>query len=229
MKTIQYKAFFENQYYSTEVEIKNDHEYLTFELDGFKFEGSTFHDFEMLNYNEYRGSKQEKFSINEISCGEKCVAYEICEYKMTVFLPVQIIDFETEEIIYSEMEMKINSGKSLGRGFIESVWTQLTLNILGEKIVGEDYDFEGAANKILKKIKTRFTFRNCFGCKFSDYSYMGSSEFGTMLCFKNQKEKYIKVKSKSDYMKLDREDKVVQEIYACDEYEIRGNITGYRG
>ena len=72
-------------------------------------------------------------------------------------------------------------------------------------------------------------FYNCFGCRFSDYSYLGSPEFGAMLCFKNQKDKYVKVKTKDEYMDLDREDRVTQEIFVCNEYEIRGNVVGYRG
>ncbi len=51
-----------------------------------------------------------------------------------------------------------------------------------------------------------------------------------MLCFAAQKEKYKKVNNKQEYMDLETDEAItVQEIYCCDQYEVRKAGAGYRG
>ena len=64
---------------------------------------------------------------------------------------------------------------------------------------------------------------------YGDYSVYGQSSFGSMLCFKNQKEEYSKVRTKAEYLKLGAPERYVQEVYCCDHYEIRKKSVGYRG
>ena len=209
--------------------IFNDYEYLRFELEGVSFEGSSFYDFEILDYDQYSVSDLKGFSTNRLSCLDGSYVYEICDYQMKVFLPVKLKEIEINELIPAEIEMNILVGKSIGNGKIDQSNNQMTLKLLGENYYGEGQDFEDAANKISNQIKSKYAFYNCFGCRYSDYSYLGSPEFGKMLCFKNQKERYVKVRTKEDYLNLDKEDRVTQEIFVCNEYEMRGKVIGYRG
>ena len=223
-----YKGVLETSLGISELEIKNDFEYLKFELDEFKFVGTSFDDFELLNYENYSKSELKRFSFNKIRCGNG-FAYELCDCKLTVSIPTQIKDVETGKVLKENLEMKVEIGKSIGNGMTEDVKVSLNLKILSNSYSAINYDFEDGANEIISQIKPKYKFNNCFGCNFSDYSPYGKAIFGTMLCFKNQKEEYIKVKSKDGFFKLGKEDRIVQEIYQCSEFEPRGINVGYRG
>jgi hypothetical protein len=70
----------------------------------------------------------------------------------------------------------------------------------------------------------------CFNCAFSDYSPAGSGIFGDMLCFRDNKEEYFKVKDKWDLFRIwETMTEHVQETYLCPEFEKRIPGTGYRG
>lgn len=65
---------------------------------------------------------------------------------------------------------------------------------------------------------------------YGDYSVYGQSGFGSMLCYVNQKDEYIKVRTKEDYLsKLNTNYKKVQEIFYCPKFELRKKGIGYRG
>jgi hypothetical protein len=64
---------------------------------------------------------------------------------------------------------------------------------------------------------------------YGDYSIYGQSSFGTMLCFVKQKDSYKGARNKHEYMELAGDYQQVQEIYCCDQYEIRTPGAGYRG
>ncbi len=51
-----------------------------------------------------------------------------------------------------------------------------------------------------------------------------------MMCFRNLKSEYLKVKSKTDFWSVHNHyDRMVQETYLCPEFERRVLGTGYRG
>jgi hypothetical protein len=65
---------------------------------------------------------------------------------------------------------------------------------------------------------------------YGDYSVYGQSGFGSMLCYVNPKDEYIKVRTKEDYLsKLNTNYKKVQEIFYCPKFELRKKGIGYRG
>jgi hypothetical protein len=65
---------------------------------------------------------------------------------------------------------------------------------------------------------------------FGDYSVYGQSGFASMRCYVNQRNEYLNVKSKQDYMtQLSDDYRIVQEIDRCDKFEIRKSGSGYRG
>ena len=84
-------------------------------------------------------------------------------------------------------------------------------------------------NEIIKQIKERYHIKNCYGCLYSDYSVYGNGSFGDMACFLVQKEKYIQTRGKLEYIGLEPDFDVVQEIYCCDAFKMRQEGVGYRG
>ena len=91
--------------------------------------------------------------------------------------------------------------------------------------------FETGLDRIKKHYQDKLHFKNCYGCMYGDYSYAGNAMFGSMCCFRKNKPAYIVVSSKLDYERLFPEgcESGFQEIYYCDEFEIRKKGVGYRG
>jgi hypothetical protein len=70
----------------------------------------------------------------------------------------------------------------------------------------------------------------CINCMYSDYSPYGHGLFGWMMCFRNIREEYRRVRGKADFWSVhDRYDRLVQETYLCPVFERRVPGTGYRG
>ncbi len=225
---IIYKGTFDMNFSTTEIEIRNDFEYLKFEIDDFNFVGTSFDDFELLNYENYSQTELKRFSFNKIRCGNG-FAYELCNCKIMVNIPTLIKDVDTGEVFEENLEIKFEIGKSIGNGMTEDVRVSLNLKIFNKHYSAINYAFEDGANEIRNQIEPKYKFNSCFGCNFSDYSPYGKAIFGTMLCFKNQKEEYLKVKSKEGLFNLGQEDQIVQETYYCEDFEPRGINVGYRG
>jgi hypothetical protein len=90
--------------------------------------------------------------------------------------------------------------------------------------------FEGGLETIKSELPVDYKLKCCYGCAFADYSVYGQGFFGTMLCFKNIKEEYLKVQNKDEYMDImDNNDRRVQETFLCNEFKERETGTGYRG
>ena len=96
---------------------------------------------------------------------------------------------------------------------IENDFENLFLEIDGVKFIGSEFsDFAIDETQNYSKIQLeRFSFyaipihgtdkfKNCYGCMYGDYSVYGQSGFGSMLCYVNQKDEYIKVRTKEDYL-----------------------------
>lgn len=126
---------------------------------------------------------------------------------------------------------------------IENDFENLFLEIDGVKFIGSEFsDFAIDETQNYSKIQLeRFSFyaipihgtdkfKNCYGCMYGDYSVYGQSGFGSMLCYVNQKDEYIKVRTKEDYLsKLNTNYKKLQEIFYCPKFELREKGIGYRG
>ncbi|MEO1260422.1 MAG: hypothetical protein AAFZ15_16615, partial [Bacteroidota bacterium] len=91
--------------------------------------------------------------------------------------------------------------------------------------------FEELFDNLKETIKETHLLRNCYGCNYSDYSPYGRDSFGDLLCFKNAKDKYLKVSGKGELFKLMSNEKIIhiQETYLCSEFEFRKKNFGYRG
>jgi len=75
-----------------------------------------------------------------------------------------------------------------------------------------------------------FCLRACIDCLYSDYSPYGQASLGSMLCFRNFKDEYLRVASKNEFWALHgRHERPVQETCLCGQFARRVPGTGYRG
>jgi hypothetical protein len=207
---------------SYEILIHNDFDRLSFEIGGFQFEGASFDDFELKDAQIYSEEELSLFTLNK-SCNE------LCNCRFEIMIPMIVMRKPSEKAQEIDLEMTLDLGKPAQNGGIENEELSLSINLGNQTFVGTANFFEDAFNKILKKMDSDYGMKNCFGCQFSDYSVYGQGLFGSMLCFRNQKESYSAVQSKEEYMNLQVHQAVVQEIYCCTEFELRKGNVGYRG
>ncbi len=207
---------------SYDIIIYNDSDKLSFEIENFEFTGFSFDDFELKNFKKYSEEDLTLFTLNPSS-------HELCDCRFEIAIPIDLIQKNTEKMEQAGLKMTLVLGKSNQRGGIDKVDLSLSLELDNQIFRGNGGYFEDAFNQMLTEIAGKYRMRNCFGCQFSDYSVYGQGLFGSMLCFRNQKENYSAVKSKEEYMQLERHKEVVQEIYSCSEFEQRGKNVGYRG
>ena len=228
---MKYSGIYSDKFGTTEIVIENDFKTLTFEVDGVMFRGSDFTDFSVVDKTKYSIRQLERFTFytTPIYQSEE-VASELCDFTISLTIPQAIIDIENNIVFYTDMQIEYLIGKecSKPKGGLESEKVNVAIKI-GDKVYSESSDLiEIAFDKINKQIGGKYKFRNCYGCMYGDYSVYGQSGFGTMLCFVVQKDKYLQVKDKFDYINLEADCSQVQEIYCCDRFEIREKGIGYR-
>ncbi len=109
---------------------------------------------------------------------------------------------------------------------------RIVLEFDGQQFAGSGTSgwFEDELLSIQAQLSEGVFIKSCINCLYSDYSPAGHGLFGGMMCFRNLKGEYRKVKSKQDFWALyGRQDRYVQETYLCPEFERRIPGTGYRG
>ncbi|MCU0353775.1 MAG: DUF6304 family protein [Cytophagales bacterium] len=202
--------------------IANDGRNLKMVLEGVTFIG---HDFDSLELAESDpDSIPKRFTIHP-------KWNQLCNCQLECDIPVQVI--HGDDLLAGTLTMQLRLGKPDHRNAIDE--ERLSLRLLAGPLdlrtrnpdIGT---FEEGLLELQHLFPAETHFKNCFGCAFSDYSVYGNGLFGGLLCFRNQKEAYRNVRSKSDYLKImDDACEMVQETYLCGEYEARQPRTGYRG
>lgn len=199
--------------------IYNDGEILRMTVCNVQFEGTDFDSFEPSS-----GAPQHeltRFSLNE---------NQLCACCIQCTIPIEVHDSLNEA--QGSLSVKVTLGSPDSRGGIEQEKIHLALQYdLGRfESSGESGWFEDELLEIQSQLPKKIFIRSCINCLYSDYNPYGHGAFGSMMCFRNLKSAYLKVKSKSDFWTLhDRYDRFVQETYVCSEFERRISGTGYRG
>lgn len=204
------------------IEVLNDFENFSFQVDQFKFIGISLDGFELQNH--------EKFSVQDLSIfdlhqgnyqnGEEYL--ELKNYVLTLKIPQTLIEVSTKK----EIEISMDFQLELKENFEEAM---LSFQLKGQHFEAKNGFLEIILDQLQKQFVGKYRFKNCYGCIYGDYSVYGQGFIGSMLCFKNQKEAYLNVQNKDEYMQLDLHDDQQQEIYCCETYEMRDKIVGYRG
>ncbi len=137
-----------------------------------------------------------------------------------------------EQVVSGILQADLKLGKPRPPRGIDEEILLLTLqyNDQNFKSSGTVGFFEDEMLDIQKQLPNDTYMLCCFSCAFSDYHPVGNGLFGSMMCFRDNKEAYLSVKSKSDFLEIDRTmSGLVQETYICNEFEKRIPGTGYRG
>lgn len=228
----KYYGTYTDEYGTTNIVIENDFQKLIIEIDGVKFIGFEFSDLAIVNKSQYSHKQLERFTLwpnseNKPEDAKECLCN--CSFKFSLIQTLINKLSNTEHYYPLIIEYTLGKERPNVNGGIEFENIEVTLQLPHSELSGKGDVFEIAFDQIHKQFDDKFGFKNCYGCMFGDYSYAGQSSFGTMLCFASQKENYLKVANKHDYMKLPNIHKQVQEIFCCDEFEMRKKSVGYRG
>jgi Cysteine-rich CPCC len=84
-------------------------------------------------------------------------------------------------------------------------------------------DFENMLLALQKSMPKNYQIETCFFCRFSSYSVAGNDNFGTLICLKDYKDKFLKVKNKDDFIGFQSEMNafiLVEETHYCSEFQL---------
>ncbi len=222
---VKYKGTYQDSFGIEDVTIVNDFKDISFKLGDFTFVGRHFDDFELDGYENFSAEQLKRFTFKPIDIYQSDKkAYELKNFVLSFTIPVTILNLVTKKTDSSNLFIKLDI-KEVDND--TKIYLKIVYN--DQEYFGISSVFEGAADQINKQINGEFTIKNCFWCLYSDYSVVGQGLAGSMLCFLKYKDQYLKVRSKDDYMEINDDVPLVQEIYSCDSFVPRKSGTGYRG
>lgn len=201
------------------ITVSNDGENLRTVVRGVEFLGSDFD-----NLVPVAGSSAQQLDSFTLNRGDLCA----CLLTLEIPLPVLIHGSAVDGSLHMELEL----GAPASNGGIDREILRLALTYSNVRIVssGRNGSFEDELVDIERQLPEGVHIKACFGCLYSDYSPYGHGLFGDMLCFRNLKAEYLRVRSKTEFWEIHgREDRLVQETYLCPEFAVRVPGTGYRG
>ncbi len=215
------------------IKIENDFKTLSCEIDGVKFSGREFSDLAVDDRSKFTSEQLARFTFYPIQIyGSNEVELFLCNCSFSIKVPQTVIDIEKNTAIGVNLKIECFLGAVKQHPYVhlESEWYELSMTINGQIGYGRSQDIEGALLQVQHQLGNKYLFKNCFGCMYGDYSFCGSSAFGSMICYVGQKQQYKQVTNKDEYMDLDTSNcERVQEIYCCADFEIRKEGAGYRG
>jgi len=197
----------------------NDGTTLATTIRGVRFAGP---DFDALAPNAATPADQLRlFTLNN---GDLCA----CKFNFEIPLPVMAHSRPGSGILQVELEL----GKPTANGGIDQEHLQLSF-AHGDSVVsssGSSGLFECELLELQSRLPEGVYLKACINCLYSDYSPYGQGLFGSMLCFRNIKEEYLRVTSKAEFWAVHgRQDRQVQETFLCEQFQLRIAGTGYRG
>jgi hypothetical protein len=181
-------------------------------LDGTVFMSRYLEDFEPVNPD----TVPSRFTLDEFNCLTDCKI--TCKFPLTVWKDNSPLQGWLHTDIHLPLKPAIT-------------FFYCSFELEGVMIeIGKRQEFEGIFDTLKTLLPPDLSVRCCYTCQYADYFVAGSQVFGDMICFKKQKQAYLQVKNKEQYMDLlHLVDTQVQEVYLCEEFESRGEDIGYRG
>jgi hypothetical protein len=213
-----YPALYSDAMGCVETTIFNDGELLRLSLRGVEFIGRDFDSLEPV------GATPEQLLQFRLHRGDLCS----CQLRCQIPVPVQQENKLSDGMLFVEIVL----GEPVSTVGIDRLELRLVLTYDGNKFVsvGTSGWFEDELLSIQSQLPEKVFIKACINCLYSDYSPYGHGLFGGMMCFRNLKTEYLKIKSKREFLPLHgRQDRFVQETYLCEEFERRTPGTGYRG
>jgi hypothetical protein len=220
MIKVTYPAKYIDDFGEEIIQIYNNGKELTVEIRGIIFCGS---DFDILK--PIRSPSPELLNKFTLYLGK-----ELCNCKIMCDIPINLRLGSVE--ISSTLTMSLVLGKPRPPRGIDKEELILELNYNDKKLVslGKTGWFEDELLNLQEQLPADAYLLCCFNCAFSDYHPVGHGLFGCMMCFRDNKEQYLAVDTKSDFLDIaDTMTEFVQETYLCPEFRKRKPGTGYRG
>lgn len=205
---------------------------LSMQLNGVRFEGYSFDDFNVVNPSNYSSQQLARFYCNNYMTYDLDYK-ELCNCTLSVWIPIVLIHTINQKTTPTLLKMSLRLGAPTKNGGIDYEMASFRLTIKDRIYESKGEDFEIGLDQLFEQLASSYHFKNCYGCLYSDYSPYGVGFFNSMLCFKQKKDAYLALNnnfSKADYLNLiDSKIGFIQEIDFCNEFEVRKKGTGYRG
>ncbi|UPK69514.1 DUF6304 family protein [Chitinophaga filiformis] len=210
-------AVYTDKHGSIHTSIINDAETLTITLDGIIFSGDTFVFFQPAANLPLPG----RFSLGQLG--------QLTDFTLSCRIPIPT--WKGGTAIQAFLLLEVDYSEDALLPSYSSPYFHFRFEMDNEIIeVGKLQQFEGVFERLQEKLPGNIVIKTCYTCQYSDYSVYGSDVFGDMLCFRNVKDSYTKVRDKSEYMDMmDDFERMVQETYLCEDFSPRIKGTGYRG
>ena len=214
-----YPAVYSDERGSEPTVIENDGETLRVRLRGLEFTGR---DFDSLS--PAADAIPERLAEFPLHAGS------LCSCRIECRIPVPVHD--RGRLLEGTLSVELVLGDPAPNGGLDREDLGIVLEHGGQRFAG--YGTSGWFEDELVSIQARLPegafMVACINCMYSDYSPYGHGLFGWMMCFRNIREEYRRVRGKADFWSVhDRYDRLVQETYLCPVFERRVPGTGYRG
>ncbi len=248
-------AHFKDELHDTFIEIVNTEkdaqdDPLSFTLDSITFRGSSLGNFQLSDETQYDEAK-EKFHIlkaGPYNVGDNTAGYlyTLQRYALDVEIPVKVLrkrdGCELPAVIHLSFEYKEHDMEKR-----QSIRYCDDVRVYQDDVKVSDFSlladgakysstrkipaFDLALPDICRQMSKEYYLKSCFTCQYSEYSPYGGDDYGSMLCYRNNKEECLKVHNKDDYFEYleDKDFEMRQETFLCEEYEPRNKCSGYRG
>jgi len=213
-----YPARFQDRFGTELTSITNDGQRLSILLRGVEFATRDFEHFEPAP-----GTEPNLLSMFVLEDDILCSGVIDAE------MPIPLVTPENVKTALLLVQMRLDDPPP-GRPF-QRVSLQL---LIGDRLFrssGTSGDFEGELLDLQQQLPKDTWMKACINCAFSDYAVDRHATFGNMMCFRNNKQAYLSVRDKFDYLHtaMPGEIPTVQETFLCLEFERRRPGTGYRG
>lgn len=201
------------------------------EIEGVRFKGSSFDDFQLYEAEKYTSEQLNRFTFNKVNIYQSDdFIFELCNCELEFNIPAVLIDYEKNAPFETALNIHLKLGKPKSNGGIDYEQANFQLSINGKSFSADGDLFETGLEQLHKQFNDQYHFKNCFGCLYSDYSPYGNGFFASLQCFRNLKKEYLAVSNKRQILDLAKIHFIsVQETYCCKDFEIRTKNTGYRG
>jgi len=221
---VTYPARYQDQEGTEKTTIRNDGRRLYMTVRGVKFEGTDFDDLRPVEMPEdsagFTFAEYLNSDVRSLCC---------CAIDWQMEVPVC-----TGQLV-APCDLRVRlvlGGQDQRTGGIDQEDLSMTLSSpFGDlKSKGTSGWFEDELLDIQRQLPDGVFLKACINCAFSDYSPFGHDFFGSLACFRDNKEGYLKVESKRDLFDVwDTMTEFVQETYLCPDFKRRKAGAGYRG
>lgn len=220
----EYPAVYRDRHGEEHTVLRNDGKNLAMTVRGVEFTGQALDDFEPATGTD--PVLLNLFTFNQHSTD----TMELCDFEIVYTMSILMVAHgqDTTGILTVQLVLGAPTERgSLGR-------EHLNLNLCYE---GQTYSSRGTSGwfedemlHLQAALPEGVSLKACITCGLSDYSPYGHGMFGSLTCFRDNKEVYRKVSDKIGlFLIWDTHTESVQETYCCPEFEQRKPGAGYRG